>query len=139
VAGMVPAKIIVAALLAFAVTTGAARAEPSEKKCLDVTGFSTNIVGHGGKSTLIPAAGFARAQELLSHAPGHEKVEADQAYFDEMPDGSSGIVFAKGKCVSAILLTPSFVPQATLKAILLNPNPSLPHDTAPGLAGMTDA
>src|SRR5437660_478192 len=61
VPGMVPVKIIVAAVLALAATAGAARAEPSEKKCLDVTGFSANIVSHGGKSTLIPAAGFARA------------------------------------------------------------------------------
>ena len=136
--GLVPAAAFLAGISLIGMTTASSPTSAADK-CLKLEAFSANIIGHGGSATVIPAAGFLKAQQLLQKTSTHEAVEADAAYFDEMPDGSSAIVFANKSCISAIWLTPPFVPRATLKAMLLEDKPQAPvpageERLAPGMA-----
>ena len=128
---LVPAVSLLGALLAFSLATSPSSADPPAKGCVNLVVFSTNIARYGGSATRIPAAGFERARQLLENARSHAPVESDAAFFDEMPDGSSAIVFAKGECVSAILLTPPSVPRAALKAVLFDEKPTPKNDALP--------
>ena len=136
--GLIPAAALLAGLSAIGMTTAPSPTSAADN-CLKLEAFSANIISHGGSTTVIPAAGFLKARQLLQKTSTHEAVEADAAYFDEMPDGSSGIVFANKSCISAIWLTPPFVPRATLKSMLLEDKPQAPvpageQPLAPGMA-----
>ena len=134
--GVILAATLLGALLAASIESSPSAAQMSDKSCVNLVGFSANIARYGGSATRIPATGFQRAREILDKTPNHATIEADSAFFDEMPDGSSAIVFAKGPCVAAIMLTPPFVPRATVKAILFDEKPAAPKEETlpPGMS-----
>jgi len=129
--GLSPVVSLLGALLAFGLATSPSSADPPAKGCVNLVAFSASIARHGGSATRIPATGFEKARLLLDKAPNHAPVEADAAFFDEMPDGSSAIVFAQGTCVSAILLTPPSIPKTALKQILFDEKPGPKEETLP--------
>jgi hypothetical protein len=87
----------------------------ADENCIRIGSFLTKLARRGGTSTAIPAAGFSKAQVLLR---AHGNPRTDAAYFEQMPDGSSGIAFADKGCLSAFWPAPPFVPRSTLKQML---------------------
>jgi hypothetical protein len=96
---------------------GMSPADAGVRRCLTIEVFAANLAGQGGSSTPIPAAGFSKARALLKQAPKHPS--ADAAFLEVMANGSSGIIFAKKGCISAIWPAPAFVPTAKLKAMFV--------------------
>ena len=117
------AIVSLTALLTLGAGVNLSPAIAGSNDCIKLEAFSANIAKRGGTASLLPAASFAKARKLLDLTPGHSAIEADAAYFDEMPDGSSGITFGSKGCVSAVWLTPPFVPRASLKALLFEEKP----------------
>ena len=127
--------LIAAALTVLVVTPSGARmsrAAGAGTACIKIEVFAANLAGQGGSSTPVSPAGLAKARALLKKAPRHPL--ADAAYFEEMTDGSSGVVFARKGCISAIWLAPAFMPKASLRAEFLGGRPSVSDPLADAAA-----
>lgn len=120
-AGFVLALIILLALLALVLgwVMMPVKAHAATGKCIKPAAFLASLSRSGGTATPVPSANYPKARRLLELAAKASPPASDTAWLQEMPDGSSGIVFAAKGCVSTLWLTPPFVPLTALKSVLL--------------------